>query len=251
MPDRQKECSSAMIHIAHLKKQLPAGPTVLDDISFRADDGEFIAIKGASGSGKSMLLKCLALHESWTSGTYKLDGKEVPTTWSGRYRIRRQVALIEEKPSLHPGRTALKNVLVGSAAQASVFRRLTGMVRSDDYMGAMDTIEKLGLLDKAHSKADKLSGGERQRVAIARALVHGAKVLLADEPVSGLDPHAAEKVLGDLKRLCKEQGLIVIAVLHQGDWAERYADRIIGLNSGKVALQVNGRRLTEREKNLL
>ncbi|SDT54685.1 phosphonate transport system ATP-binding protein [Paenibacillaceae bacterium GAS479] len=240
-----------MIHIAHLKKQIPGGPTVLDDISFRADDGEFIAIKGASGSGKSMLLKCLALQESWTSGTYKVDGKEVPTTGLGRYRIRKEITLIEEKASLNLRRTALKNVLIGSAAQASVFRRVTGMVRSDDYMGAMDMLEKLGLLDKAHNKADQLSGGERQRVAIARALVHGAKVLLADEPVSGLDPHAADKVLGDLKQLCKQQGLIVIAVMHQGDWAERYADRIIGLNAGKQVLQVSGRRLTEREKMLL
>lgn len=240
-----------MIHIAHLKKQIPGGPVVLDDISFRADDGEFIAIKGSSGSGKSMLLKCLALQESWTSGTYKVDGKEVQTNWMGRMRVRKEITLLEEKPSLYPRRTALKNVLIGSTSQASPLRRVTGMVRNDDYMGAMDSLEKLGLLDKAHSKAEQLSGGERQRVAFARALVHGARVLLADEPVSGLDPHAADKVLGDLKQLCKQQGLIVIAVLHQGDWAERYADRIIGLNGGKLVLQVNGRRLTEREKLML
>ena len=227
---------ASMIHIAHLKKQVPGGQSVLEDISFRADEGEFIAIKGASGSGKSMLLKCLALLEGWTSGAYKMDGKELSTSPMGRWRIRKEVVLIEEKPFLYPNRTALKNVLIGSAAQASLLRRVSGMVRSDDYMGAMDMLEKLGLLDKAHSKADKLSGGERQRVAIARSLVHGAKVLLADEPVSGLDPHAAEGVLADLKGLCKQQGLIVIAALHQGDWAEKYADRIIGLNAGKIVL---------------
>ena len=83
------------------------------------------------------------------------------------------------------------------------------MVRSDDYMGAMDMIEKMGLLDKAHQKGDKLSGGEKQRIAMARALAHGAKTLLADEPVSGLDPHAAEQVLSDLKQMCRIQDVSV------------------------------------------
>jgi len=112
-------------------------------------------------------------------------------------------------------------------------------------------LEKRGLLDKAHLKASSLSGGERQRVAIARALVHGAKVIVADEPVAGLDPHNAELVLKELKALCKEQGITVVAVMHQGDWAERFADRIIGLNGGEVVLDVYGRRLTEYEKNLI
>ncbi|AJY77041.1 phosphonate ABC transporter ATP-binding protein [Paenibacillus beijingensis] len=241
-----------MIHIAHLTKQIPGGPKVLDDISFRADEGEFIAVKGASGSGKSMLLRCLSLQVSWTSGKYTFEGKEIPTqSLLGKFKIRKQVAYLEEKPTLYPGKTALKNVLIGSAAQTTLVRRVTGMVRNDDYMGAMDMLEKMGLLDKAHQRGDKLSGGEKQRVAIAQALVHGAHVLLADEPVSGLDPHSAEAVLRDLKALCKQQGVIVIAVLHQGDWAERFADRIIGLNKGKIVLQVNGRRLTEREKMLL
>lgn len=241
-----------MIHIAHLTKQIPGGPKVLDDISFRADEGEFIAVKGASGSGKSMLLRCLALKQTWTSGKYTFEGKEIPAQSPlGKFKIRKQVAYLEEKPTLYPNKTALKNVLIGSAAQTPLLRRLTGMVRNDDYMGAMDMIEKMGLLDKAHQQAGKLSGGEKQRVAIAQALVHGAHVLLADEPVSGLDPHSAEAVLRDLKALCKQQGIILIAVLHQGDWAERFADRIIGLNQGRIVLQVNGRRLTEREKMLL
>lgn len=76
-------------------------------------------------------------------------------------------------------------------------------------------------------------------------------MIVADEPVAGLDPHNAEIVLSELKQLCKEQGLIVISVLHQGDWAERYADRILGLNGGELVVDVYGRRLTEREKNLL
>ncbi|EFM12120.1 ABC transporter related protein [Paenibacillus curdlanolyticus YK9] len=241
-----------MIRVSHLTKQIPGGPKVLDDLSFEIEAGEFVALKGASGSGKSMLLRCLALREKWSKGTYIFDQVNVQEQFlKGRSKVRREIAYLEESPRLYQDKTALRNVQIGSVNQTPFWRRWTGMVRSDDYMGAMDTIEKLGLLDKAHMKGNKLSGGERQRIAIARALVHGAKVILADEPVTGLDPHSADQVLGDLKRLCKEQGLIVIAALHQGDYAERFADRTFGLSGGKLLFDVKGRRLTEMERRKL
>ncbi|MUT67370.1 phosphonate ABC transporter ATP-binding protein [Paenibacillus sp. NEAU-GSW1] len=241
-----------MIRVMNLSKTIPGGPKVLNNISFESGEGQFIAIKGASGSGKSMLLKCLSLQEKWTSGEYRFDGVDVfKKGFAERLKVKREIAYLEEKPSLYPNKTGLKNVVIGSVTQTPAWRRWTGMVRNDDYMGAMDTIEKMGLLDKAHQQAGKMSGGEQQRIAIARALVHGAKVIAADEPVAGLDPHTADRVLSDLKKLCQEQGVIVIAVLHQGDWAERYADRILGLNNGELVLDVKGRRLTEREKMLL
>ncbi|MBD2869778.1 phosphonate ABC transporter ATP-binding protein [Paenibacillus arenilitoris] len=241
-----------MIRIKGLTKRIPGGPKVLDDISFEAYPGDFIAIKGESGSGKSMLLRCLALQENWSSGTYQFDGKDVfKEGLKGKMKVKREVAYVEEKPFLFPNKTGLKNVIIGSVSQTPAWRRWTGMVRNDDYMGAMDMIEKRGLIDKAHQKASTLSGGEKQRMAIARALVHGAKVIAADEPVSGLDPHTADQVLSDLKALCREQGVIVIAVMHQGDWAERFADRILGLNGGKLVIDIRGRRLTEREKAML
>ncbi|WP_139999123.1 phosphonate ABC transporter ATP-binding protein [Paenibacillus paridis] len=241
-----------MIRIKNLSKRIPGGPKVLDDISFEVYPGDFVAIKGDSGSGKSTLLRCLALQEKWTEGSYQFEGKDVfKEGFAGKLKVKQQVAYVEEKPFLFPNKTGLKNVIIGSVTQTPAWRRWTGMVRNDDYMGAMDMIEKRGLIDKAHQKASTLSGGERQRMAIARALVHGAKVIAADEPVSGLDPHTADQVLTDLKALCKEQGVIVIAVMHQGDWAERFADRILGLNNGKLVVDVTGRRLTEREKSLL
>ncbi|MBB3110322.1 phosphonate transport system ATP-binding protein [Paenibacillus phyllosphaerae] len=241
-----------MIKVSQLSKQIPGGPSALSGISFEIGQGEFVAIKGASGSGKSLLLRCLALRERWSYGDYVVDGVDIfKKGLSGRLKVRREMAYLEEKPTLIPNKTALKNVLVGAAHQTPIWRRVTGMIRNDDYMGAMDMIEKMGLLDKAHQKGDKLSGGEKQRFAIARALVHGAKTLLVDEPVSGLDPHQAEVVLSDLKRMCKSQGITVIAVMSQGDWAERFADRILGLNNGKLVVDIKGRRMTEREKMLI
>jgi len=238
-----------MIRVEGLNKRIPGGPKVLSDISFEAQPGEFMAVMGASGSGKSMLLRCLALKEKWDSGSYRVDGTDMlKEVIKGRLKIRREFAFLEEKPYLNPNRTALKNVLIGTMNQTPLWRMVTGMVRNDDYLGAMDMIEKVGLLDKAHAKAGKLSGGERQRIAIARSLVHGAKVILADEPVSGLDPHAAEEMLRSLKDLCRIQGVTVITVLHGGDWAERFADRILGLNGGRLAFNIRGRKLTAQER---
>jgi phosphonate transport system ATP-binding protein len=115
----------------------------------------------------------------------------------------------------------------------------------------MDFLEKVGLLDKAHEKVGKLSGGEQQRVAIARALVQGAKVIMADEPIKGLDPKSADRVMEDFKSLCKRQELVAICSMQNLDLAERFATRIWGLSKGRIVLDIPARRLTQYEKNLI
>lgn len=242
-----------MIKVEGLTKQIPGGPTILSNLSFELEAGKFVVIGGSSGSGKTTLLRCLGLQTAWTKGAYYVNGEDVLRKGlSGKMKIRREFAYLEQKPELYPNKTALKNVIIGARNQVPLWRRVTGMVRSDDYMGAMDTLEKVGLIDKAHTKGSKLSGGERQRVAVARALAHGATAILADEPVSGLDPHAADQVLADLKQLAAQQNVLIVAVLHQVDLAEKYADQFIGLgDGGKIVLNIRGRKLTMREKQLL
>jgi len=238
-----------MIVISGLTRKIPEGKTILDNVDARLEPGTFIAVVGASGSGKSALLKALALREVWTSGEYKVDGKNLMEAgFLARLRYRRQVAYLEQKPLLLEKKTSLKNVLIGAAEQTPMWRRLTGMVRNDDYMGGMDMLEKVGLLDKAHQKVEKMSGGERQRVAIARALVHGAKLVLADEPVSGLDPHSSEEMMRTLKKLCQEKGATIVAALHRMELAEKFADEIWGMQEGRLVLNIRGRRLTAAEK---
>lgn len=238
-----------MIKVRGLRKTVGSDKVpVLKGIDFDLVRGEFVAIVGPSGSGKSMLLRCLALRESWDGGSFVVDDLDVfKAGWSGKRQIRKQWAYLQQNPDLDPNRTALKNVLIGQVGQTPAWRRFTGMVRTDDYMGAMDTIESFGLLDKAKMKAGSLSGGEKQRIATARALAHGANVLLADEPVIGLDPHTADSVLGMLKELCEKQETTVVAVLPI-ELAERHAHRIWGMQDGKIILDVRGRRLTTAEK---
>lgn len=224
-----------MLKVDQLSKQIAGGPVVLSDVCFEASPGQFIAIRGESGSGKSSLLKCLALQDSFTAGNYYIHDKSMYSVgFLDKIKHRRQLAYLEEKPMLYVNRTALRNVIIGSINQTPFWRRWSGVLRNDQYMNAMDIIEKFGLLDRAHQKAGTLSGGEKQRIAIARAIAHGAQVLFIDEPVSGLDHQSADIVLRDLQRLCRQQQLLVVAVLSQGDWAERYADRILTLSDGKL-----------------
>jgi len=238
-----------MIVISGLTRKIPEGKTILDQVSARLEPATFIAVVGASGSGKSALLKALALREHWSSGEYKVDGKDLMQAgWLARMKFRRNVAYIEQKPLLLENKSALKNVLIGVAGQTPLWRRLIGSVRSDDYMGGMEMLEAVGLIDLAQQKVDKMSGGERQRIAIARSLVHGAQLVLTDEPVSGLDPHSSEEMMRTLKKLCAEKGTTIVAALHRLELAEKFADEIWGMQDGRIVLQVKGRRLTAAEK---
>ncbi|TVY02262.1 phosphonate ABC transporter ATP-binding protein [Cohnella terricola] len=238
-----------MIVISGLTRKIPDGKTILDNVNARLEPGTFIAVVGSSGSGKSALLKALALKEAWTSGEYKVDGKDLMQAgFMDKMRFRRQVAYLEQKPILYEKKSALKNVLIGAAEQTPIWRRLTGMVRSDDHMGAMDMLEHVGLMERAQQPVEKMSGGERQRIAIARSLVHGARLVLADEPVSGLDPHTSEEMMGTLKKLCHEKGTTIVAALHRTELAEKFADEIWGMQDGRLIIDIKGRRLTASEK---
>jgi len=238
-----------MIVISGLTRKIPDGKTILNEVSVRLEPGTFIAVVGASGSGKSALLRALALKEVWTAGEYKVDGKDLMEAgFAAKMRFRRQVAYLEQKPLLYEKKSALKNVLIGASEQTPIWRRLTGMVRSDDHMGAMDMLENVGLMERANQPVEKMSGGERQRIAIARALVHGARLVLADEPVSGLDPHTSEEMMATLKKLCREKGTTIVAALHRTELAEKFADEIWGMQDGNLVLNVRGRRLTASEK---
>lgn len=237
-----------MIVVKNLVKSFSNGHKVLSGIDFTAGRGEFIALLGASGSGKSTFFRCLTLYETWDQGQFKYDGQEIiPASIATKIKIRKEWAFLEQKPNINMNRTALKNVQAGRLWQTPIWR----LFGHTEYYNGMDMLEKVGLLLKAHEKAGKLSGGEQQRVAIAKALVQGAKVILADEPVSGLQPEAAHQVMEQLQSLCFKEKITVISAIHQVELAEKYATRIIGLADGKFVLDVQGRRLTQREKDLV
>ncbi|WP_068775997.1 phosphonate ABC transporter ATP-binding protein [Paenibacillus sp. FJAT-26967] len=239
-----------MLTIRNLSKSLQSGQEVLSKISVQIDEGELIGLVGGSGSGKTTLLKCIALKEKWDEGQFIYQDRDITSLGMiEKFKVKRDWAYVEEKAPLDLKKSAVKNVLQGRFYEKSALRVLTGTHARDEHVLAMDYLEKVGLLDKAEMKAQDLSGGERQRIAIARALVQGAKIVIADEPVSGLDPDSANSVLSDLRDLCKREKVTVIASLHHLEFAEKYASRIWGIKEGRIVLDIAGRRLTSIERN--
>jgi phosphonate transport system ATP-binding protein len=233
------------------KTYKPDPREALSKVSLQIDDGEFVAIVGGSGSGKTTLLRCLSLQESWDSGQLIVNGEDVGKLGAlGKRLARRRWVYIEEKPTLDVRSTALKNV-ARSLLFHSPVRALAGLVSKNEHMEAMDYLERVGLLDKAHQKVGQLSGGEKQRIAVAKALIQGATMIFADEPVSGLDPEAAHSVMRDLKAIGKRENLTIVATLHKLDFAERYATRILGMNGGRIVVDIPARTLTPRERELI
>ncbi|AEI41645.1 phosphonate ABC transporter ATP-binding protein [Paenibacillus mucilaginosus] len=241
-----------MIIVRNLSKSFPPDSRVLQRLSFQADEGELVTLLGASGSGKTTLFRCLMLQEKWDEGQYIYEGNDITKAgFSEKLKLRKQWAYLEEKPKLNPKKSALKNVLSALLFRKSWVRFLTGTVSEDDHLEAMDYLDRVGLLDKAHEPVEKLSGGEKQRVAVCKAMIKGARVIFADEPVSGLDPEAASRVMEDLQSICRKHKLLVFCSLHQIELAEKYGSRIWGLSGGKLVIDIAGRRLTQREKELI
>jgi len=223
------------------------GKTVLNRISLEINPGEMVAVLGPSGSGKSVLLKCVALREKWDGGELIYDDRDlIKQGWLARQRYKSICAYMPPKESgLNENRTALQNVLKG---MLPLWRKFIGARTKMEYMTAMDYLENVGLLDLAHRKVRQLSGGEKRRVAVAKALIQGSEIIVADEPVIGLDPHSALLVLKDLRNMCDRHKATVIFTIPQIDWAEQVATRIIGLSDGQVLFDVSGRRLTQAER---
>ncbi|ONI89007.1 phosphonate ABC transporter [Actinosynnema sp. ALI-1.44] len=220
------------IQITGLRKSF-AGKQVLAGVDLTVAPGEFVAVLGANGSGKSTVLRCAVGLQRPDSGTVDIDG--------GAAMVFQQIHLVGR-------RSALDNVCSGALGRLKLRQSL--VFSRDIRREAMDCLDRVGLADRAGDRAGRLSGGQQQRVAIARALCQRAKVILADEPVSALDPSAAEQVVSLLASLA-EEGLAVLAVLHQPELAQRFAHRIVGLNQGKVAFETTAAAMDTQAVNSL
>lgn len=224
-----------ILQVRNLTKSF-AGRTVLDGVDFTLERGSVVAFLGANGSGKSTTLKCIMGLQTPETGSIKLEGTELSTLRGAELAsARSSVAMVFQKIHLVPRRTALENVCAGALGRLGGPASLSPMFFPRDVKEeAMAALARVGMADRAHEKAGRLSGGQAQRVAVARALCQRASVLLADEPVSALDPRAAEEVMALLAELAHQENLAVAAVLHQPDLALRHADTVIGLIDGRI-----------------
>ena len=212
----------------------------LDDVSFVVDPGEFVALLGPSGAGKSTLFRCVTRLVAPDTGVVRVLGRDMSALGGQELRLaRRDVGLIFQQFNLIGRLSAMDNVLAGRMGHASTLRVMLRQFTRADRQLALAALDRVGLLERASQRADSLSGGQQQRVAIARVLAQQARLLLADEPVSSLDPQSAENVLGILRNIARETGIAVVCALHQVDLARRYADRVVALRSGCKLLDVS------------
>ena len=218
-----------MIIFDHVSKVYPNGTVGLDDVNLRIEDGEFVAIIGRSGAGKSTLLRAVNRMHQITSGSLTVNGTDV-TGLSGKplRKFRRGIGMVFQSFNLVTRTSVIKNVLAACVPDMPFWRVLLGAFRKEDKIRALESLDKVGILDKAYMRADQLSGGQQQRVALARTLTQNPHIILADEPVAALDPVTAKQVMEDFVHINQELGISILLNIHHVELALEYADRIIG-----------------------
>jgi len=204
------------------------------EVTLHIKKGESIVIIGSSGSGKSTLLKCLNRLVEPSSGRVLINGKDI-------------IRMIFQNYNLIERETVLKNVLNGRLRYNSNLRTLLGKFSKEDYKIAKENLEIVGLIDYANERVSNLSGGQKQRVAIARTLSQKPEIILADEPVSSLDPKLMKEIMDLLKNICVEKGITLVTSLHFLDFAKRYGSRIIGMRQGEIVFDGQPQDLTEKD----
>ena len=237
-----------MIIFDNVSKTYGNGVKGLDHINLTIEDGEFVSIIGLSGAGKSTLLRSINRLNDVSEGEITINGVSVTKAGKKELRqIRRKIGLISQNFNLVKRSTVQKNVLSGRLGYYSTWKSILGLFSKEDYERTTDALERVGLLDKLHTRCDELSGGQQQRVSIARTLVQQADIILADEPVASLDPATTQKIMKDLQNINKGMGKTVIVNIHSVELARTFSTRIIALKAGKMVFDGTPEELTDQK----
>jgi phosphonate transport system ATP-binding protein len=220
------------------------GPLVLAIDRLAIEPGERIAVVGPSGSGKTTLLRLLNGSLRPASGEALVLGQRLVPGRPQSREQRRRIGMIYQDFALVERANVFDNVLYGRLGHAHPWLSLLGHFAAEDRERAAAAIAEVGLQDQVEQRADALSGGQRQRVAIARVLAQEPALILADEPISNLDPALTEDILGLLVAACERRGATLIMSLHQPQLARQHGDRAIGLRGGRIVLDEPTARLT-------
>lgn len=214
----------------------------VDDVSLKVEAGEQVAFIGPSGSGKTTLLRVMNTMLSPGAGELSVLGREVASLDTRNMRrLRSDLATIPQHLGLVPNLTALQNVVLGRGGKRGTMRSIRDLLlpTRSDTMEIHGVLERVGIEEKLYSRVSELSGGQRQRVAIARALFQNPAALLADEPVSSVDPARARDTVKLLVGLSSELGFSLCVSLHHVDLAKEFFPRLVGLRSGKIVFDAS------------
>ncbi len=235
-----------MIRFDHVSKVYPNGLKALNNVSLQIAQGEFVAIIGLSGAGKSTLIRLINRMHDATEGkltVHDVNVRELRGKSLRRYR--RGIGMIFQSFNLVTRTTVIKNVLAAYVPDMPFWRVLTGFFPKAAKIGALEALDKVGILEKAYIRADQLSGGQQQRVALARTLAQDPKIILADEPVAALDPVTAKQVMDDFKRINQDMNISILINIHHVDLALQYADRVIGIRAGEIVYDGPAKNVTK------
>ncbi len=228
----------AALRVEHLTKIYPDGTAALRDVSFSVEPGQFVVIIGLSGSGKSTLMRCINRLIEPTSGKIFIDDDDITSLSQAEMRhLRRNIGMIFQQFNLVRRSPVVTNVLSGRLGYLPATWSLLNYFPKDEIARAMANLKRVGIAEKARTRADQLSGGQQQRVGIARALMQEPKLILADEPVASLDPATSHSVLRYVEELNKKDGITVLCALHFLSLARRYGTRILALKAGRLVYE--------------
>ena len=183
-----------------------------------------------------------------TSGTVDIDGVDIGALGERELRaVRREVTMIFQSFNLVSRSTVIKNVLTADVPDMPFWRVLFGIFTKEQKLRALESLDKVGILDKAYTRCDQLSGGQQQRVALARTLNQNPSIILADEPVASLDPVTARQVMSDFVRINKEYKITILLNIHHVDLALNYCDRVIGVRAGEIVFDGPASSITQEQ----
>jgi phosphonate transport system ATP-binding protein len=229
----------------HGVRKLFADEAALDGVSLAIGRGEHVAFIGPSGAGKTTLVRVLNLTLRPSQGRLLFGGRDVTTFSDGDLRrARTRIGTIYQQQNLVGRLRVVHNVLAGNLGRWSTVTALASLVRPRDPGEAARALEQVGIPEKLYARTDELSGGQQQRVAIARVLVQDPDVILADEPVSSVDPSLAVSIVALLRDLSHERRKTLVMNLHTVELALEYFPRIVGIRDGRVGFDLPPEQVT-------
>lgn len=228
-----------LVRLQSVGHDFAGGRSAIGAVDLEVQSGERLAIIGPSGAGKTTLLRILGGVLRPSRGSITLDGQQ-PWTLGRRAlrRLRARIGTVHQAPPLPPRQRVVTAVLAGRLGRWGLLKGLASLVYPLDLEGARQALQRVGMDPRLFDRCDELSGGQLQRVGVARVLYQQPELLLADEPVSALDPQLADRTVGELCSEAEARGCTLVASLHAVDLALNWFPRIVGVRDGAVVFDL-------------
>jgi phosphonate transport system ATP-binding protein len=235
-----------MYRLEHVRKVFTDGTVAVDDVTLAIRAGERVAVIGPSGAGKTTLFRLLNATLRPTSGRLRFDEADLERLSGRRLRqLRRRIGTVYQQHNLVPQLRVVHNVLAGRLGRWPLPKALLSLMSPQECALVLAALEQVGIPEKLYTRTAYLSGGQQQRVAIARVLVQSPDVILADEPVSSVDPTLGRTIMELLVQLAESNQKTLVANLHAVSFALDFFPRVIGFRQGRVAFDLPSAAVTD------